>query len=148
MCIRDSIKRVSAKEAVPLQSLGYTFVDVRDPSEYAKGHPTGAVNVPWQLIKGFGLEPNPDFLPVMEKLYPDKAHRLLVVGKIGKRSLAAAEALRDAGYTELCELRPGYLGIVDDQGRYLENGWKGLGLATENETEGGSYAELRARIDV
>ncbi|MEQ9325204.1 MAG: rhodanese-like domain-containing protein, partial [Polyangiaceae bacterium] len=119
-----------------------------DPSEYAKGNPTGAGKVPRQLIKGFGHEPNPDFLPLMEKLYPDKAHRLLVVGKIGKRSLSAAEALRDAGYTELCELRPGYLGIVDDQGRYLENGWKGLGLATENETEGGSYAELRARIDV
>lgn len=141
------IKRVSAKEAVHLAEVGYVIVDVRTVGEYQKGHPKGALNVPFLRAGRFELKDNPDFLPIVEKLFADKGQKLLLAGKIGKRSLAAAEALRDAGYTELCELRPGYLGIVDDQGRYLDNGWKGLGLPSENETEGGSYAELCERVE-
>jgi rhodanese-related sulfurtransferase len=137
------IQRVSAKEAVPLQHIGYVFIDVRTQAEYAAGHPSGAINIPWQLSKGFDLIDNPDFLPLVQKLYPDTGQKILVVGKIGKRSLAAAKTLFGAGYSQVIDLRPGYLGLVDDQGRYTEDGWHGLGLPSEKVTEDGSYAELR-----
>jgi rhodanese-related sulfurtransferase len=139
------IQRVSAKAAVPLQKIGCVFIDVRTTDEYATGHPVGAVNIPWQHVKGFDMIENPDFVPIVQKLYPDKGRKLLLVGKIGKRSLAAAKALAEAGYKELVDLRPGFLGLVDDRGRYTEDGWKGLGLPCENTTEDGSYAELRER---
>ncbi len=139
------IKRVSAKEAVSLQQIGYVFVDVRTPEEYAKGHPVGAINIPWVLARGFELEANRDFVPIVEKLFPDKTQRLLMVGKIGKHSLAAGEALVAAGYSDVIDLRPGFLGLVDDRGRYTEEGWQGLGLPSENATDGGSYREIRAR---
>jgi rhodanese-related sulfurtransferase len=140
------IKRVSAKEAVPLQGIGYKFVDVRTPKEYGTLHPEGAINVPFMVVDGFDMKPNSNFVPIIEKLYPDKAQKLLLVGKVGKRSLAAAEALDAAGYTELCDMRPGFHGLVDDRGRFLEDGWKGLGLACEPKTEGGSYSEIRKRL--
>lgn len=140
------VQRVSAKEAVPLQKIGYVMIDVRTPDEYAKGHAADAINVPWMLVKGFDMTDNPEFLRVVEGLYPDKAHKLLLMGKIGKRSLAAAEALYAAGYQQVVEVRPGFMGIVDDRGRFTEEGWQGLGLPSENVTEGGSYRELLARL--
>ncbi|MEQ9323958.1 MAG: rhodanese-like domain-containing protein, partial [Polyangiaceae bacterium] len=100
-----AIKRVSAKEAVHLAGVGYVVIDVRTVGEYQKGHPKGALNVPFQRAGRFDLKDNPDFVPILEQLFPDKSQKLLIAGKIGKRSLLAAEALAAAGYTELCELR-------------------------------------------
>ena len=80
----------------------------------------------------------------MEALYP-KDTMILLIGKIGKRSLQAAEVLHAAGYSSVCELRPGYKGIVDNQGRYAEDGWETLGLPSEMATDGGSYQELKKK---
>ena len=65
------IKRVSAKEAVHLAEVGYVIVDVRTVGEYQKGHPKGALNVPFLRAGRFELKDNPDFLPIVEKLFAD-----------------------------------------------------------------------------
>jgi rhodanese-related sulfurtransferase len=141
----SEVQRMSATDAVHLNKVGYVFIDVRPGEEYAKGHPVGALNVPFHFYgRGGSLKVNEDFLKIIEALYP-KGQKLLLVGKIGKRSLEAGEALVAAGYTAIADLRPGFLGIVGDDGRYLENGWRGLGLPEEKVTEGGSYAEMRKK---
>ena len=56
-----AIKRVSAKEAVHLAGVGYVVIDVRTVGEYQKGHPKGALNVPFQRAGRFDLKDNPDF---------------------------------------------------------------------------------------
>ena len=94
-----AVRRVSATEALPLQQVGFVFLDIRTPQEYRKGHPKGAVNLPYKFYNSSGgYKPNPKFMEVMTALYPTST-KLLVVGKIGKRSLKAAEELDEANGT-------------------------------------------------
>ncbi len=137
-----AVRRVSATEALPLQQVGFVFLDIRTPQEYRKGHPKGAVNLPYKFYNSSGgYKPNPKFMEVMTALYPTST-KLLVVGKIGKRSLKAAEELDEAGYELVNELRPGYIGLLGPDGKYLESGWTTMGLASEKVTDGGSWDEL------
>jgi rhodanese-related sulfurtransferase len=53
------IKRVSAREARALMDAGYAYVDVRSEQEFDLGHPSGAVNVPFQLLGPSGMGQNP-----------------------------------------------------------------------------------------
>jgi rhodanese-related sulfurtransferase len=142
------VTRVSATQAVHLQNVGYLMLDVRPPEEYAQSHPKAAVNVP-HVFWGAGgsLKPNPDFLKVVEALYP-KDRKILVVGRVGPRSLAAAEELVAAGFTDVCEMRPGMKGIVVADGRYEENGWDQLGLPQEKITDGGTWAEMKTKAKI
>ncbi|HZO16245.1 MAG TPA: rhodanese-like domain-containing protein, partial [Polyangiaceae bacterium] len=140
-----AVQRMSATDAVHLAKVGYIFIDVRTEEEYSKGHPSGALNVPFKHYgKGGSFRDNPDFMKVMETLYP-KETKLLLIGKIGKRSFEAGEMLIAAGYTTVADLRPGVIGLIDGNGRYIENGWRTLGLPEETFTEGGTYREMRAR---
>jgi rhodanese-related sulfurtransferase len=135
--------RVGAAQALKMQRVGYKLIDLRTPEEYAKDHPAGALNVPHQFFgSGGGFKPNADFLPVMQALF-DKNTKLVLMDKTGKRSPAAVDELKAAGYTTVCDVRPGFIGIVGNDGRYLEDGWQTLGLPTEKQTDGGSYAELK-----
>jgi rhodanese-related sulfurtransferase len=139
------IERVSAPDAYKLLQVGYVPIDVRAPEEYRQGHPKGALNVPYKLFgPGGGFKPNPDFMRVMQAVFA-KDQRILLIGKIGKRSYDAAVELEAAGYTTLCELRPGVKGLVNNQGRYDEDGWETLGLPMEPSTDGGSYEEMKKR---
>jgi rhodanese-related sulfurtransferase len=141
----NEVKRVSTEEAGELLRAGYRYVDVRSQAEYAGGHPAGADNVPLMLSGPGGMQPNPDFLKVMQALYPKDA-RLLIGCASGKRSIAAAHKLLELGYADVVEMRPGYAGLRDPFGRVTEPGWAANGLPTELVTEGGSYEELRARL--
>lgn len=143
-----AIKRISAAEAVTMSSVGYKMIDIRTPEEYGKGHPKGAQNVPWQFYgKGGTFKANDLFLPVMNKLFP-KESKLLIVGKIGKRSLKVCEVLEADGYVDLLDLRAGYKGLVNADNDYEEHGWETMGLATETQTDGGSYEEVRAKAEL
>ena len=135
--------RVGAAQGLKMQRVGYKLIDVRAPEEYAKAHPAGALNVPYQLFgAGGGYRPNPDFIAVMQGLFANDA-KLLLLDKIGKSSVVAMEELKAAGFTTVSDVRPGYMGIVGNDGRYLEDGWETLGLPSEKQTDGGSYAELK-----
>jgi rhodanese-related sulfurtransferase len=99
---------------------GYVYVDVRTPEEFAEGRPEGAVNVPL----------GEDFVTRMSECF-DKSARIIVGCKAGGRSLRAANALFDAGYTDLCDQRAGYDGSRGSFGELTEPGWSRVGLPVE-----------------
>ncbi len=139
-----TIKRVSPAEAKQLQDEGYVYLDVRSEPEYAAGHPAGAQNVPVMNPGARGMAPNPDFLAVVEAVYPRDQKLVLGCGS-GVRSMKAAEIMIGAGYTQIVEQRAGFGGARDAFGQVSEPGWAGAGLPVEAVTAGGSYAELRGK---
>ena len=125
---------------------GYVYLDIRAPEEYKRGHPVGAFNVPFKFLTFSGhFRDNARFIEVVEKLFK-KDQMILVIGKVGQRSLEAAEAMEAAGFENIAELRPGYLGLVNAEGTYDENGWSTLGLPSETVTEDASYKEILGRL--
>lgn len=140
-----NIRRVSAPEAKDLLDReGYVLLDVRSEPEYEAGHPAGAQNVPFLHSGPSGMQPNPDFMSIVEALYP-KSAKLLIGCRSGGRSMRAAEMMQAAGYTDLIDLRPGYDGARDPFGAVIEPGWAPSGLPTETSTPGSSYAELKQK---
>lgn len=135
------LTRVSTDEAKRLIDEGYTYVDVRTPAEYAAGHPVGAHNVPVMLSVNGRMSDNPDFVRVMCAAFPNDT-RLVVGCAAGKRSVAAAQKLQEAGFSELVEMRAGYSGVRDPFGQVTEKGWAAAGLPTELTTAGASYGEI------
>ncbi len=123
-----TISRVSPQEAQRLVSEeGWTLVDVRSIPEFEAGHPAGAYNVPWAHAVNGAMQPNPEFLAVMQQRFPRDA-KLLLACRSGGRSLRAAEALASAGYTQLTDQRAGWDGARDAFGRVQEAGWSSAGL--------------------
>ena len=133
--------RVSPAEALELIAKGYTYVDVRSEPEYAAGHPKGALNVPVAVVVGGGMQPNPRFVEVIQKLFPKDA-KLVVGCKAGGRSMKAAELLTSAGFSDVVDQRAGWDGLRDAFGKLSEPGWAPAGLPSETATPGGSYEEL------
>lgn len=138
-----TIQRVSPADAKKLiDEEGYTYLDVRSEQEYEAGHPVGSQNVPLMHAGPAGMAPNPDFLEVVQAIYPKDA-RLVVGCKAGGRSLKAVEMLTGAGYTRLIDQRAGFDGPRDAFGALTEKGWSPAGLPVETTTAGGSYLELK-----
>jgi rhodanese-related sulfurtransferase len=71
----------------------------------------------------------------------------LVIGcKAGPRSLAAAQLLVTAGFSNVVEQRAGFAGARDPFGSVVDVGWQAAGLPVSRELEPGhSYDELRTR---
>jgi rhodanese-related sulfurtransferase len=135
-----SAPRVSAAEALALQRIGYTIVDLRPPFDFNKGHPAGARNVPFYFYTDAGgVRDNPDFLSVMTSLFPRDA-KLVVLDKLGTRSPKAVEALVAAGYQDVRDVLGGFKGMVGAEGR-RDGGWEPAGLPYTLTHEAG-YAEL------
>lgn len=126
-------RRVSPQEASELiEKEGFVYVDVRSVAEFDRGHPVGSLNVP--LLDSVpalgGMTPNPDFLPVMEGLFPKDA-RLIVGCQMGGRSARAAKILEQAGFRAVVDQRAGFDGAKDPMGRLTEAGWSRAGLPVE-----------------
>jgi rhodanese-related sulfurtransferase len=140
-------RRVSAREAADLLDLeGYQQLDVRSVAEFEAGHPAGAFNVPWMHLDARGRALNEDFVPVVERAFPDKATKLVLTCQSGNRSLQALTALEARGYTHLVDQRAGWGGLRDPFGQLTEKGWPAEGLPTETGAGGErSYESLRAR---
>ncbi len=140
-----NIQRVSPADAKKLiDDEGYVYLDVRSEPEYAAGHPTGAQNVPLMHAGPAGMAPNPDFLAVVQAVYPKDA-KLVVGCKAGGRSIKAAEMMASAGYTSVIDQRAGFDGPRDAFGALSEKGWSPAGLPVETTTAGGSYFELKKK---
>jgi len=93
-----------------LKDPGAQVVDVRTAEEFAKGHIAGALNNDW-LENGF-----------MERARTlDPAKPVLVYCAAGGRSEEAAAALRKAGFTNVTDLRGGFMG------------WRKQGLPVSND---------------
>lgn len=143
LTMTTEIERVGLERAKELLAEGFTYVDVRSVPEYAAGHPAGAVNVPYLHAAAGGMQPNPDFMRVMEAVYP-KDRRLLIGCQSGNRSVRAARELLDAGYVAIVELRPGYGGRRNAFGQVEEPGWA-ASEPTETATPNGDYEAVRQR---
>ncbi len=146
-----SVKQVDVRQARELQSNeGYTYVDVRSTPEYDQGHPAGAHNVPLLHLDPATRQmlPNPDFVSVMQACYPPDA-RLLIGCQMGGRSSRAADILAASGYTDVANVLGGFGGARNRMtGEVMNEGWADAGLPVEaSATPGGSYAELRERVD-
>lgn len=137
------VPRISPQEALAMMAEGYTYVDVRTEEEFAESHPSGALNVPWQVRGPNGLEANPDFVAVIERLFPKDA-KLVLGCRSGARSLRAADRLALAGFTAVLDQRAGMAGVKGSFGETLEQGWTGAGLPTETGAPAGrSYGDLK-----
>lgn len=137
-------KAVTPEEAQALIAEGQTYVDVRSEPEFEAGHPAGAVNVPVSNMGPGGLEPNADFMNVMERAFPKDA-KLVIGCKTGGRSRRAAAMLEAAGYGSLSDMVAGFAGARDAFGR-PNPGWQQKGLPVETGSPAGrSYADLKKR---
>ena len=138
-----AIQRVPPEEALALmREQGYLYLDVRSVPEFDQGHPEGAWNLPLIHMGPAGSQPNSEFLPVVERLFPRETP--LVIGcRTANRSEQAAALLERAGYTRLVIQAAGFAGSRDALGRPLP-GWAQAGLPTSREAAPGrSWAEAK-----
>lgn len=106
--IRALIPEVMPEDALALQNTGALLIDVREADEIAAGSPKQAL----RMGRGF-LELR------IEDSVEDKSRTLLTLCAGGVRSLFAAEALRNMGYTDVRSVTGGF------------NRWKNQGLPFE-----------------
>ena len=106
--LRKVIPEVSPEEAAALHKQGAVLLDVREADEVANGSPKGAL----RMGRGF-LELR------IEDAVPDLDRPLLVICAGGVRSLFAAEALKDLGYSNVKSVAGGF------------SRWKSSGLPFE-----------------
>lgn len=103
--LKSAIPEVEPDEANKLMTEGALLVDVREADEIANGSPAAAL----RIGRGY-LELR------IEDAVPDKEKALIVMCAGGVRSLFAAEALRQLGYSNVSSLAGGF------------NRWKNQGL--------------------
>ena len=105
-----SIRNVSVAEARALidSEAAITVLDVRTPAEYEEGHIKGAVNLDAM---------SEDFAERVAKLKKDEAY--LIHCRSGRRSAAALETMRAAGFETVAHMNEGV------------NGWTQAGLPLE-----------------
>jgi rhodanese-related sulfurtransferase len=130
---RTTMKEVSPKEAYELMQNDpeYIYLDVRSTMEFDDGHPVGAVNVPiMNFTPGFGMTPNHDFVQTIDAQFPKDA-KLVIGCKSGGRSAQACVIMEKMGYTNVANVRGGFVGAVDQMGRLVEPGWSMVDLPVE-----------------
>ena len=131
----ERMKEVSPQEAYDLMKSDseITYLDVRSIPEFEAGHPQGAINVPLlHLNPGAGMVPNDDFLSVVEANVSKDA-KLVVGCKAGGRSARACDLLAQRGYSDLTNMRGGFVAATDNVGRVIEPGWSMLNLPSSAE---------------
>jgi rhodanese-related sulfurtransferase len=124
------MKEMSAQEACDLMQSDpeVIYLDVRSVPEFEAGHAAGAINIPiMHFTPQAGMSPNPDFPAVVEANVPRDA-KLVVGCKSGVRSARACEMMSQMGYTDLTNVRGGFVGAMDNFGRVIEPGWSMLNL--------------------
>ena len=129
-----------------LEGENWSYLDVRTVEEYEAGHVPGAFNIPLLHATPAGMQPNPDFLAVVEHAFSKNA-RLVVGCKVGGRSARACDLLASAGFTSLANMDGGFSGRYDMAGRLVEQGWSGYGYPVSSSAEAGrTYRELTAGV--
>ncbi|MDQ5841286.1 MAG: rhodanese-like domain-containing protein [Chloroflexota bacterium] len=128
---------LSPQQAWAKLEAGAILVDVRTEGEWAHiGIPdtTSAgerrndpLFIQWNLAGGV---PNPQFVEQLRQQAPqDTGTELVFLCRSGARSIAAANAATEAGYTSYNVLE-GFEGEPDQYGDRTVNGWKNRGLPT------------------
>ena len=113
---------------------GAILVDVRTEGEWAhigipdtKATENDPLFIQWTFPGGI---PNPDFINDLSQQAPeDRSTELVFLCRSGQRSIAAAIAATQAGFTSYNVLE-GFEGDPDRFGERTVNGWKNRGLPT------------------
>ena len=113
---------------------GAVLVDVRTEGEWAhigipdtKATENDPLFIQWTFPGGI---PNPDFIEHLRQQAPeDQGTELVFLCRSGQRSIAAAIAATQAGFTSYNVLE-GFEGEPDRYGERTVNGWKNRGLPT------------------
>lgn len=87
----EAVRTVAAPEAVGMLDTR-TVIDVRTPEEFAAGHVAGAVNIDVEAS---------DFGTKIAALDPEDPY--LVYCRSGRRSAIAADAMAEAGFTDIVD---------------------------------------------
>jgi rhodanese-related sulfurtransferase len=143
------VKQVTVVEAHELQGQGHVYVDVRSSREFESGHPAGAFNIPMlEPDESTGqLQPNPDFVRVMQASFPNDA-KLLLGCQMGGRSQRAAQILQAFGFEDVANVRGGFDGARDPMSGRVDSGWAESGLPVEDgHPPDRSYQSLLEKAD-
>ncbi|WP_461188157.1 rhodanese-like domain-containing protein [Arthrobacter sp. Z4-13] len=125
---------LTPQEAWDKLEQGAILVDVRTEGEWAhigipdtKATDNDPLFIQWTFPGGI---PNPDFISALTQQAPEDASAELVfLCRSGQRSIAAAIAATQAGFTSYNVLE-GFEGEPDRYGERTVNGWKNRGLPT------------------
>ncbi|MCA4135600.1 rhodanese-like domain-containing protein [Arthrobacter sp. M4] len=113
---------------------GAILVDVRTEGEWAhigipdtKATENDPLFIQWSFAGGI---PNPNFIEELKSQAPeDQNTELVFICRSGQRSISAAIAATEAGFTSYNVLE-GFEGEPDRYGERTINGWKNRGLPT------------------
>jgi rhodanese-related sulfurtransferase len=142
-----AMKEVSPQEASDLMNGDpeYVYLDVRSVPEFEAGHAKGAINIPLMHLSSAGMTPNPEFGAVVEAAL-EKDAKLLIGCKTGVRSARACDLMNQMGFTNVANVRGGYVGAMDNTGRIVEPGWSMLNLPTCTEcSDDARYEAISAK---
>ena len=125
---------LTPQEAWDKLEQGAILVDVRTEGEWAhigipdtKATDNDPLFIQWTFPGGI---PNPDFINDLSQQAPeDRSTELVFLCRSGQRSIAAAIAATQAGFTSYNVLE-GFEGDPDRFGERTVNGWKNRGLPT------------------
>ena len=125
---------LTPQEAWDKLEQGAILVDVRTEGEWAhigipdtKATENDPLFIQWTFPGGI---PNPDFINDLSQQAPeDRSTELVFLCRSGQRSIAAARAATQAGFTSYNVLE-GFEGDPDRFGERTVNGWKNRGLPT------------------
>ena len=125
-------KRIDPERAKELLETGdYVYLDVRTPDEFKEGHVPQAQNIPF-MVRGpgnAGIWPNDSFLEDVKATFQPET-RLILGCQKGGRSQQAAGMLVESGYTNVFDMRGGYVGETDLFGNVTFPGWCAKGFPT------------------
>ena len=125
---------LTPQEAWAKLEQGAILVDVRTEGEWAhigipdtKATDNDPLFIQWTFPGGI---PNPDFITdLLQQAPEDSGPELVLLCRSGARSIAAAIAATQAGFTSYNVLE-GFEGEPDRYGERTVNGWKNRGLPT------------------
>ncbi len=141
------MNELSPKEAYDLlqKDPECVYLDVRSIPEFEQGHPIRAINIPLlHFSPGMGMMPNEEF-PIVVQANITPETKLLVGCKTGMRSAQACEILSRLGYSNVTNVRGGFVGVMDRSGNVTEPGWSLLRLPVCAGCEQGSTYETLSK---
>ncbi len=99
-----TIREISPQEALQRHHAGALILDVREPYEHATGMAEGAVALPLGEV-----------LQRISEIAPDRSREILAICAHGPRSLRAAQALQQLGYSSV-------VSVAGGTARWIEEG--------------------------
>lgn len=112
----SKVKRMNPSEAWNYMSEhpDGVLLDVRTKIEFSfVGHPVNATHVAWKEAPAWSV--NPNFVDEVRTRVPDVNTPVLLLCRSGQRSMEAALALENAGYTDLTNVEEGFEGPLDER---------------------------------